>query len=322
MKLDLQAYKHKAKRLWRWLFGKDILIFLLFVALVSAFWWGQSMNSSRDGNIRVELNYSGVDDRVVLSTPLPSYLTVNVRDKGRQLRQLSKQNLTINLNLSSLFAEQTGTLHITADMLRPRLQDILPGTTNVQQIFPEQIKTQYIIQSTKRVPILLQADIHYAPQYQLKSRPQLSVDTISIYGTESALSTVDFIYTDSLHIEHLRDSVAHIIDLQIPTNIRSYTSQVQVIVQAEQFTDKSFVLPIQTGQVPEGEYMRLFPQQTTVVVRVGISHYAQVTLEDLSAICNYPTTHSDALPIEIQTNNSYISNIRCYPSAVEYIIER
>ena len=95
-----------------------------------------------------------------------------------------------------------------------------------------------------------------------------------------------------------------------------------MIVQAEQFTDKSFVLPIQTGQVPEGEYMRLFPQQTTVVVRVGISHYAQVTLEDLSAICYYPTSHSDALPIEIQTKNPYISNIRCYPSAVEYIIER
>jgi hypothetical protein len=307
---------------WRWLFGKDILIFLLFVALVSAFWWGQSMNSFRDGNIRVELNYSGVDDRIVLSTPLPSYLTVGVRDKGRQLRQLSKQDLTINLNISSLFAEQTGTLYITADMLRPRLQDILPGTTNVQQVYPEQIKTQYIIQSSKRVPILLQADIHYAPQYQLKSQAQLSIDTISIYGTESALSGINYIYTDSLHIDQLRDSVAHTIGLQIPSNIRSHTSQVQVIVQAEQFTDKSFVLPIQTEQVPKGEHMRLFPQQTTVVVRVGISHYAQVTLEDLSAICYYPTSHSDALPIEIQTNNPHISNIRCYPSVVEYIIER
>jgi hypothetical protein len=89
VRLDLQAYKQKAKRLWHWLLGKDILIFLLFVALVSVFWWGQSMNSSRDGNIRVELNYSGVDNRVVLSTPLPTYLTVNVKDKGRQLRQLS-----------------------------------------------------------------------------------------------------------------------------------------------------------------------------------------------------------------------------------------
>ena len=280
------------------------------------------MNSSRDGNIRVELNYSGVDDRVVLSTPLPSYLTVNVRDKGRQLRQLSKQNLTINLNLSSLFAEQTGTLHITADMLRPRLQDILPGTTNIQQLIPEQIKTEYLIQSTKRVPILLQADIHYAPQYQLKNQPQLSIDTINIYGSESVLNAIDYIYTDSLHIDNLRDSVAHTIPLQIPSNIRSHTSQVQVIVQAEQFTDKSFILPVQTKQVPEGTSMRLFPQQTTVMVRVGISHYAHVTMDDLTAICYYPSKHSDALPIEIHTQNPYISNIRCYPSAVEYIIER
>ena len=82
MQFDFKPYKHQASRLWLWLLSKDILIFLLFVGLVSAFWWGRSMTSSREGNIRVEINYSGVDDRVVFATPLPTQLTISVRDNG------------------------------------------------------------------------------------------------------------------------------------------------------------------------------------------------------------------------------------------------
>ena len=322
MQFDFKPYKHQASRLWLWLLSKDILIFLLFVGLVSAFWWGRSMTSSREGNIRVEINYSGVDDRVVFATPLPTQLTISVRDNGKQLRQLSKQTLTLNLSLSSLITEREGVLQLTADMLRPRLQDILPGSTIVLQIIPEQFQTSYHIESTKMVPIMLQAQVRYAAQYQAKNLPLLSTDSVRIYGTEKVLSDIDCIYTDSILINDLRDSITQTVALQLPSSIRCSTTQIQVTFQAEQFTDKSFTLPIRTLLVPEGEHMRLFPQQTTVVVRVGMSHYAQIAVEDLAAVCYYPSKHCDALPIEIQTNNPYISNIRCYPSAVEYIIER
>jgi hypothetical protein len=284
VKFTFQPYKRKAIHLWNWLLSKDILIFLLFIGLVSAFWWGRSMTSSRDGNIRVELNYSGVDNRVVFSTPLPSYITVNVRDNGRQLRLLSKQDLNLTINLSTLFVEQKGTLHITAETLRPRLQDILPGSTIIQQFSPEQITNTYDIQSLKHVPIILQSRIEYAPQHQLKSLPKLSMDSVCIYGQEKTLENIQGIYTDTLTITNLRDSVTQDVALQIPTDIRCTTNQIQVLVQAEQFTDKSFKIPICTHNVPQGEHIRLFPQETTVVVRVGISHYPQVTVEDIMAV--------------------------------------
>ena len=322
MQFDLKPYKHHASRLWLWLLSKDILIFLLFVGLVFAFWWGRSMTSSRDGNIRVEINYSGVDDRVVFATPLPTQLTISVRDNGKQLRHLSRQTLSLNLSLSSLITEREGVLQLTADMLRPRLQDILPGSTIVLQIIPEHFQTSYHLESAKMVPIVLQAQVKYAAQHQAKTLPLLSIDSICLYGTEKTLSNIDCIYTDSILISDLRDSITQTVALQLPATIRCSTTQIQVTFQAEQFTDKSFTLPIRPQLVPEGEHMRLFPQQTNVVVRVGMSHYAQVSVEDLTAICHYPNKHCDALPIEIQTNNPYISNIRCYPSAVEYIIER
>jgi hypothetical protein len=104
--------------------------------------------------------------------------------------------------------------------------------------------------------------------------------------------------------------------------VRSKVSSILVTFHAEQFTDKSFDLPIHVQYVPTNERVQLFPETTTVVVRVGESSYAQVEAEDLTAICQYPQKECDVLPIQIQTNNPYISNIRTYPSTVEYIIER
>lgn len=322
MKLDLQAYKHTASRIWRWLLNKDIIIFLMFVGLVSIVWWGRSMSSSIDGNIRVQINYSGVEDRVLFATPLPTQITASIRDNGRQLRQINKSNLLLNIDISNLLTQQNGTLSITPDMLRQRLQDILPGSTIILHIQPENITTEYSLQDAKLVPIHLASNIQCAAQHQLKFPPQLSVDSIYIYGTQQALSSIHHISTDSLYISDLRDSITLTTTLLLPSTVRSTTQQVTVTCQAEQFTDKSFTLPIQVLNTPHGRRVRLFPANTEVKVRVGISQFNKVHPENFNAVCYYPQQKSESLTIEIQTNNPYISNIRCYPSSVEYIIER
>ena len=107
-----------------------------------------------------------------------------------------------------------------------------------------------------------------------------------------------------------------------PQHIRVHPRQVVVKWQAEQFTEKTFTLPINTVGTPNDKYMRLFPQRVDVVVRVGISHFAQVASNDLQAICRYPKQPSKSLPVEIITDNPYISDIRFTPTEVEYIIER
>jgi hypothetical protein len=109
--------------------------------------------------------------------------------------------------------------------------------------------------------------------------------------------------------------------LVAPKNIRVNPKHVVAKWQAEPFTEKTFTLPITAVGTPEGQYMRLFPQKVDVIVRVGISHFAEVGKSDLKAICRYPTQASRSIPVEIITDNPYITNIRFTPSEVEYIVE-
>ena len=322
MKTNWTNIRYRAKLLWLWLLRKDILIYALFVGLATIFWWGRAMSSPRDINMRIPVNYVGTTGGVEFANPLPHTITVTIRDNGKQLRQIAKQNLQLNLDLSHYLTEEKGTLNLTAEVLRPKLQDLLPGSTAVQHLEPEAITTEYTVLQQKLVSVHVASHITVAPQHQLVGEPQITPSHVYIYGAQADIDSIDSIITDSIYYGDLRDSIQITAQLVAPKNIRVHPRQVVVKWQAEPFTEKTFTLPIYTEGIPEGKYIRLFPQRVDVVVRVGISHFAQVARSDMKAICRYPTTASKSLPVEIVTENPYISNIRFTPSEVEYIIEK
>lgn len=300
-----------------------MLIFIMFVGLVTIIWWGRTMSSSeRESKFTIDINYSGVEDCVLFSTPLPTQIQITVSDEGRNLRQLAKQNIDLNLDLTNFFTEKQGVITLSAELLLPHLQKVLPSTAVVENIDLENTEFKYQFQSTKIVPVIVPYDVQCASQHQLMGEPILSMDSIAIFGTDFVLSGINSLYTDTIRLTDIQDTVSQRVQVPLPNNVRSKVSSILVTFHAEQFTDKSFDLPIHVQDVPANERVQLFPETTTVVVRVGESSYAQVEAKDLTAICQYPQKECDVLPIQIQTNNPYISNIRTYPSTVEYIIER
>ena len=320
MTLDLHIFRQYAKRLWTWLWRKDMLIFLLFVGVTTLFWWGRVMSSPRDMELSVPISYIGMDEQAVFSNELPQTLTLLVRDNGQQLRHIAHQGLNLTINLHPYLSSQEGRLTLTADILRPRLQDMLPGSTIIQHISPEVIESEYQVQQVKEVPVLVQALVTAAPQHHIVGEAHVNPSHVRIYGQPQQLEHIDHITTDTLRVSNLRDSIQLTAHLLAPEGVRLSTRDVQVSWQAEQFTEKSFTLPILPVDVPEGKLMRLFPQQVKVTVRVGISQFSKVQESDFQAVCRY-NQQLNALPVEVTTNNPNISNIRISPIAVEYIIQ-
>ena len=280
------------------------------------------MSSPRDIDLRIPINYVGINGQVVFSEELPTHLTVTIRDNGKQLRQIAKQHLQLNLDLTQYLAFEKGNISLSAEILRPKLQDLLPGSTAVQHISPEDIQTEYNVLRQKLVPVHVAAQVTAAAQHQLVGEPQVTPNQVYIYGTQADIDSIEYITTDSLRYTNLRDSIQITAQLVAPQHIRVHPKQVTAKWQAEQFTEKTFTLPIYTVGTPDNQYIRLFPQQVDVVIRVGISHFAQVASNDLQAICRYPKQPSKSLPVEIITENTYISDIRFSPTEVEYIVEK
>ena len=322
MKFRFEDIQKLTKQVWIWMLKKDAFIFLLFVALSTLFWWGHATSSIRDGEVKLPVAYTNIPDEVFFETPLPDQIEITIRDNGRLLRQVKHSHPTLTINMADKLTPDGYQLHISAETLRPKLQDILPGSTTIQHIRPEAIEAQYSFQAKKVVPVQLRAHCTLAEQYQLKYAPKLIPENVTIYGDSQVISHIQQIYTDSLVITDLRDSVSKTVALQTTNNVRLSAKSVQATWVAEQFTDKSFVLPIRVADLPNTESMHLFPNEVTLVVRVGISHFAQITEQDFNVYCPYPDPQQKTLPVIVETNNPYITKIRTSVQDVEYIIER
>lgn len=322
MKKYLKQIEQFAKQVWVWMLKKDALIFLLFVGLSSLFWWGHATSSIRDAKIKLPVTYTDIPSEVLFENPLPNYIEIEIRDNGRLLRQVKHTRPSLTISLADKLTKTDNVLHISSETLRPKLQDLLPGSTTVQHIYPEVIDAPYIYQDKKTVAIQLRSSYSLAEQYQLIGVPTITPHEIEIYGSKQDLKHIAHIYTDSTFVENLRDSVTKQVELKIPQGIRSSVKSAQVTWLSEQFTDKSFVIPIQVRDLPASESIHLFPQEVSIVVRVGVSHFAQVTEKDFQVYCYYPTPQQQTLHVNIETNNPFITKMRSNIREVEYIIKR
>lgn len=322
MGTQLETIRARLKQVWIWMLRHDAFIYLVFIAIATLFWWGRAMTSSREATVSLPITYTDIPSEIVFEQELPLSLNITLRDNGKLLRQVAHTAPSINISLADRLTEEDGQLTLSADILRPKIQDILPGSTTIQQIRPETIEASYHRQEKKSVPVVLTASWTIAQQHQLATQPIISPAEIDIFGKADQLATIDGILTDSFHIKDLHDTVRCTARLIIPEGIRTHVQQADITLIAEQFTDKNFTLPIQVTNVPSGEHMHLFPQQVSVTVRVGISHFAQIQASDIQAICAYPEQATNTLPIQIIHSNPYITQIRTNIREVEYIIER
>lgn len=299
-----------------------MLTYLLFVGLATMVWWGRAMSSQRDTTITLPLVYTDVPAQVVFDAPLPEELKVTIRDNGKQLQKIGNGRLTLTLSLGSQLAGQEGTVHIAAEILRPKLQDMLPGSTVVLQVQPEVIEVGYHKQEEKDVEVRLMAEWTPAPQYQMRSLPVVEPQAVRVYGKKQDLRDLRYIQTESLKIKDIRDTMQCTVGLVVPEGLRVVPSSVNATFVAEQFTEKTFTLPVEAYGCPEGESLRLFPQTVTVQARVGMSHFNDVREEDFHVICHFPKGEQASVPVEVECDNPYVTRVRVNPSELEYIIEK
>ena len=302
---------------------KDVLTFLFFVALATALWFGHAMQSVRNARVIVPIHYAGIpEDAYFDHGRLPATLKIEVRDAGKRLRMYQVNPPELTIDLSSQMQSESGTVRISSDVLRRSLTDLLQGTSKLVSAEPEQISMEYVRQEEKRVPVVLRGEFLPAAEYQLVGSPTLLQQELSVYGTEEQLASLQAIATEDSLLTDLRDTCLLVLALDAPEGIRLTQDSVQVQVITERYTEKQFRLPIKPAEVREGEQLRVFPQEVSVTVRVGLSHFSEVTEEDFRVTCPYPTLHDNKLPIHVDCRSPYSSNLRFFPQEAEFIVER
>ncbi|MDD4968702.1 MAG: CdaR family protein [Paludibacter sp.] len=323
-KKGINFISYNLQKLKSFFFTKDILSFLLFLALSSTFWFVHALGKERETNIVVPIRYVGIPINVAITNSPPSEISLNIKDQGMRLFDYSKSHITpLTIDLSRVFY-QKGEILITPDLLSGRIRRYLKPTTSILDIHPDSILIQYEKLGVKTVPIKLTSKIELANQYMLSNEIQLDPNLVTIFGPRRILDTIKSVHTDLLELKNLNDTSYFHCKLKPIKLVRFSVKHTKVSVFVEPFTERKVQIPVTAINCPAGMSIRTFPTFVNATYTVGLSQFYTLSPNDIQVYLDFnelKLSKQSKQILKIKNNTSHITNIRISPTEVEFILE-
>jgi len=316
---------HYILKLKAFFISKNALSFLLFLALSFSFWFINMLDKERHTLIKIPLRYTGLPQNYDISKSNVDFITVEVKDKGINLFDYSKNQLSaLTIDLKGNLKNR-GTIVLTNDELRSKMLKHLLPTSSIIELKPDSLVLVYEQLAKKKLPVKFNGVIETAQQYILSEDILIEPDTIITYGPKRLLDQLKFVKTNWTEFKELNQTIETSILLQRIEGVRYSTDDVKFSVFSEMFTEKELVFPVKVINCPDNLIVRTFPSQVKLKFNVALSHFKSISLNEITVEVDYQhllKNDEGKQKLKILSKASYISNIRSDFEEVEYVIER
>ena len=307
---------------------KNTLVFFGFVVLASGFWALQYFRQTFEFEVPIKVHYVHAPIGVALSDELPHKITLHVQDKGSAylgyLNSRRKHLLFITIDLRTIPSYQTSYV-IDQVFLRNLIDTKLFATTQLKSFSPNIIEINYSLLAQKKVPITINGTISPAFGYLFSDSIRIEPAQVTAYGNKAALDTLREIQTIPVGYDNLQRDWTASADLQVPEGIRLAVDQVELSASVEEYTEKTFKLPVICYNVPYNYVVYFFPSTIELAVKVGLSKYSQLSEYDFEITVNYDdlkkkTTANCSLTLTRKPLG--LDSYRIVPDVIEFLIEQ
>ena len=325
LKLSEIAGHFKIERLKN---NKQIFVFLICLFIATALWFLNALNKEYTTNVSYPVIFVDPPSNQFVSNNLPQKLELQVQAHGFTLlrHKLSFSISPIVLNLTQITRElesNSGRYSIrSADFLNI-VSDQVSNEISVSIIRPEYFPLVLDSLKTKVVPVRINAQLAFKPQFNLKDSVTVDPATVTISGPGSFLDSIVFLETEFKLYDRLDAEIERIVPVLHPEEITVKPEKVTVKIPVEKFTEKAIKIPVQIKNKPDSVKMMLFPSDVTLSILVGLSEFGNVTSDKFAATVDYNSiqTNSESIQVQIENGPSYIEILRLEPKTVEYLIE-
>ena len=302
------------------------LVFLLFLFLSFCFWALQAMQQVTDIYVDVPLDYKNQSELIVIEDTIPKFLKINIQDRGVALLAftMNKEHKPIEIDLESLNADNNAFI-VTEHFLKSECLKLLSPTTQLLSYSPQNIVINASLLKEKKVPVLLNGDIFPAAGYMLTDKIRFSPSEVTVYGPKDILDTLSGVYTEKIRQEDISRSQTLLANLATFGNIKTNVAAVNIVVKVEEYTEKTFEIPVTAEGFPENCRLRTFPASIQLSCSLPLSRYLTTTSSLFEAVVSYSDTMRDStsmVSVTISKMPEGISNCRFSPEKVEYLIEQ
>ena len=326
--INKQEIQRKAGAFFKSKGWKNSLVFLSFVGLASCFWALQYLRQPFDFEVPLKVSYTHLPAGIALLENPPQEITLHLQDKGIAylnylINSRKKHALLITADLNAISPNKNSYI-IDQTTLRNLIDSKLSATTQLKLFSPDMIEISYSLLVQKEAPVVINGTISPAVGYLFDS---ISIEPaqVAVYGNKAALDTIHEIRTQPVNYKNINKNWTVSTSLQTPEGVHLPVDTVKLSALVEEYTEKTFQLPVICNNIPFNRNVRFFPSMVELVVRVGLSKYTQLTKSNFEIAVNYNDLYGKNTAncsLTLTRKPFGVESYRIVPNVIEFLIEQ
>lgn len=310
----------------RRLLSKDFFVFLFFLVMSAIFWVLTTLNETYESDVEVRLELADIPANTVITEPLPDTIRVMVRDKGYYLvKYLYFDNMRVVRLPFHLYAGQLGKGVVAPSDLQKLLRTRFGETCTVLAVKADHLDFYYSHGSQKKVPLIYSGTATAKTNFYVMNI-KVDPDSVIVMASNSALDTINAVYTEPKDIEDVDNSVTKLVPIARIWGAKTNLTQARVRVVVDRLTEKLINVPVTAINLPSQLLLKTFPGRVDVKVSVGASMANRLRPEQFTVSVNAEDlaerSSKDKLRLSITSKPDYVLKAWLTTTAVDYVIER
>ena len=244
--------------------GKTTAFFIC--VLVAAFLWlVKSLNTTYTHTIKIPIEFKNLPQNKKPVYSIPENLNVAIKASGLKLFFILL-NQPFNKLVVDFNNLKTVNRNYVITPLSVDFKSCLKFEANIKQINPD---TLYFIETNgfqKNIPVKALVKIKCERGFGYKT-PEIQPSIITITGDSAAINNIDTIYTQTIILNNLNESVEKKLDVLKPNDqVYLQSNYVSLNIKVEKLIDHSLVLPVTILNKPvSAKSAHVFPARVKIL---------------------------------------------------------
>ncbi len=276
-----------------------------------------------EGTYRIPLKYVNIPEDVVFDNPLPDYVEVSITDNGASIFRLdiSKKD-SLEINVTEL--TEGGNSSLQGDQYRQLIRSRLFSGTNIRGYYPMIINISTSKLQSKELKVVFDGEITTSRANLVADSVSFLPEQVTAYGSRESLSKLEHATTQYTLFKNLKATSQLPIFINRVEGIKFVPDQVDIFIPIEEYTERTFEVPIMATGLPNKLDVKFFPSRANVSFSVTLEEYRKIAPEDFEIRLNYRTFHSNEdgrVELQLSKSPEAAQNVRISPSSVEFLFE-
>ena len=298
--------------------SKQGLIFLVFAAVL---WLLSALSETYTAVVPVRVELESDNDKFLLLSPQIE-VPIRVSGTGFSLAYRKIAPYKIQLSTSDFPNLDIDSPDVGRATFFALFQKNLANANNLLAVNTDVVRLPITSTAQKSLLPVLNAPPSLAEGYQLTSPLQLSVDSVSVFGSKFALDNIE---EATFIIEKHKDLTSDVIlQAKLLDSLTSFgkwsTTSIEVSAKVDRYSDVSFDLPVVVKDVPDSSTLAIRPKKVTIKFAAPLSELRSFDASSLRVEATFIANTSGELPVRVYGLSESTKQLVVDPEVVQYFI--